>query len=188
MSDGAFLISLFFAPLIALIPLYIRFWKDLRRPTAAVFEKWRPWLTFTEHPAGQQNHLPRNQAQRTNSAVFWVAESQRCFFRLRFGLGGLGAIGRISWHDEEIRIEGRISPLTIAWPWIIVIWFDVFVAAAYLLDEAPHNVKTLVSLVGLITAILIVTFGLVYLMQAFLERLYFRRAYQEIKGRIWSAA
>lgn len=188
MSDGVFLISLFFAPLIALIPLSIRFWKDLRRPTAAVFEKWRPWLKFTDHPAGQQNHLPRNQAQRTKSAVFGVAESQRCFFRLRFGLGGQGAIGQISWNDEEIRVEGRISPLAIASPWIVVAWFDVFVVAAYLLDEAPHNIKALVSLVGLITAIMLGGLGPVYLMQAFLERLYFRRAYQEIKARIWGAA
>ena len=81
-----------------------------------------------------------------------------------------------------------MSPLTMASTWIVVVWFDVFMVAAYLLNEAPHNVKTLVSPVGLITAIMLVIFGLVYLMQAFLERLYFRRAYQEIKARIWSAA
>jgi hypothetical protein len=186
MPKDVLLIVLFIAPLIALIPWYLRAWKEYRRPTTEVFQKWRPWLRFAEPETGQQNHLPNNRELKTKSAVFWIEGPHLCLFRLRFGLGSLGSIGQISWSGTEIHVEGRVSPLTIAGPFLIAACLDVFVIAAYLLGETTYNLETLVVLVGVITTVVLITYGLVLLIGVIFERMYFRRAYREIKTRIWN--
>lgn len=186
MSDSTLLIIIFLAPMLIIVPLYFRFWKDYRRPTATVFGKWRPWLKFTEPEIGQQNHLARNKEHKTKSAVFWIEGTHLCLFRLRFGLGTLGATGQICWDDGEIRVEGRVSPLTILGPFLTAAWLDLFVVAAYLLSGTTYSAKSLISLVGVITVVVLVIYGLTLLIGAIFERMYFRRAYREIKERIWS--
>jgi hypothetical protein len=184
-ANGVILLALFLGPLLALIPFYIRDYRAWWRPNAESFARWRHWLSFTEPLSGRQNHLPRNKEIKTRSAVLWMEETRRCQFRLRLGLTSLASIGQVTWDEDQIRFEGRIPLLNMIQPLLIVLWMDVFVAAAYLLDETAHSLKTVMSAVAFMTVLLSLIFGGMLLFSAWLERKRFRQAYREIKARIW---
>jgi hypothetical protein len=187
-TQAIILLALFFGPLLAMAPFYIRDYRAWQRPNAEAFARWRRWMSFSEPISGRQNHLPRNKESKTRSAVFWMEETRLCRFRLRLGLSTLASTGQITWNEQQILVEGRISPLQILSPLLFVLWFDLFVVAAYLLDETAHNPGTVLKLLASMTVWVGLLLGAIFLLSVWLERRRFRQAYREVKARIWNTA
>ena len=99
----------------------------------------------------------------------------------------LGTIGQISWNEHEIRVEGRVSRLTLATPGILAAWTAGVSGIIYLRSDHEVTPWPLFMIVGGVALFTFILLGGIYLVQGVFERGYFRRAYRELRSPIWQA-
>ncbi|MBK6431274.1 MAG: hypothetical protein WAW03_00490 [Anaerolineae bacterium] len=179
------LLTFLFAPLVLIILMEARDLRRWWRLEIDQYHKWWPWIRFTEPELGQQNHLAQGQNHKARWCVFRLEEKQLCRFRLPFGLSALGTIGQITWDGHEVHVEGRISRLTLVSPFILAAWMAVVMGTIYLRSTPDFRLWSLFAIIGGVAVGMCILFAGIYLLHGVFERVYFRRAYREIKLRIW---
>ena len=185
--NGDILLIILFAPILLLCVITIRDLYKWWRLEVDGYHKWWTWIRFVEPEPGQRNHLAKGRIYKARWCVFRLEDKQTCRFRLPFGMSFLGAIGQISWNEHEIRVEGRVSRLTLATPGILAAWAAGVSGIIYVRYDHELTPWPLFVLVGGATLFTFVFLGGIYLVQGVFERVYFRRAYREIRSRIWQA-
>ena len=179
------LIILMFGPIVPITIIGFREFLKWWRLEIDQYYKWWRWIYFTESESGQQQHVAKGQNHNARWCVFQVDKKQSCRFRLHFWFSQLHTIGLITWDGREIYVEGRISRLTLASPLIAALWLAVIMGMAYLRSTVDPKLLPLLAISGGFTAGVCIMFGVMYLLLSALERVYFRRAYREIKAHLW---
>lgn len=188
MSQSLFttlVLVVFFAPLVPLIVVGLQAYLKWFRLNTDDYDKMWRWISFSEPETGQQKHLTKGRKQSMLWGLFRVESAEVCYFRLHSSTTPLGTIGRITWDGQEIHVEGRISRWTLAFPVLIGLWLGLTVLAVYLFSGEPIEWRRVGIVVLKMPTLVSVVCSLSLLFASLIERIFFKRAYRDLKTRIW---